>query len=50
LIATATSASEGAFENIQGTSDTVTDNGVLEFFVDCDGTTGWISIDSVIIS
>lgn len=45
VIATATVASEGAFEKISGTTATATDNGVMEFYVDCDGTTGWINDD-----
>lgn len=45
LIATASSSSEGAWEQISGVTGTVTDDGVLEFYVDCDGTTGWINID-----
>ena len=47
VLATATIASEGAFELISGTTAAVTDNGVIEFFLDCDGTTGWVNIDDV---
>lgn len=46
VLATATVASEGAFETISGTTASVTDDCVLEFFVDCDGTTGWANIDT----
>jgi hypothetical protein len=35
-----------AFEKLIGTSPVVSDNGVLEFYVDCDGTQGWINVDS----
>jgi hypothetical protein len=45
VLATATGASEGAFETLSGTTAAVTDDAVLEFIVDCDGTTGWINID-----
>ena len=34
------------FQKLFGTTTTVTDAGVLEFYVDCDGTTGWINIDN----
>lgn len=46
VLATATVASEGAFETIQGTTAAVTDDAVLSFVVDCDGTTGWIDADT----
>lgn len=46
VLATATVSSEGAFETISGTTGAVTDNAVLEFFIDADGTTGWINIDT----
>jgi len=45
LLATATAASDGAFEQLTGTTATVTDAGVLEFYVVCNGTMGWINID-----
>jgi hypothetical protein len=35
-----------AFEKLNGLTPVVTDNGVLEFYVDCDGTQGWINVDS----
>ncbi len=50
VLATATVASEGTFETIQGTTVAVTTTGVLEFKIDCSGTTGWISIDTVVVS
>jgi hypothetical protein len=34
------------FLEIYGTTLAVTDPGVLEFYVDCDGTAGWINIDN----
>jgi hypothetical protein len=46
VLATATSASEGAWETISGTTATVTDDAILEFAVDCDGTAGWINIEN----
>jgi hypothetical protein len=45
VLATATNAANGAFVILTGTSPSVTDHGVLEFMVDCDGTTGWINVD-----
>lgn len=46
LLVTATGASSGAFELISGTTAAVTGDGVLEFYLDCDGTTGWVNIDT----
>jgi hypothetical protein len=45
VIATATAASEGAWEKLTGTTPAATDDGVMEFVVDCNGTAGWINID-----
>ena len=45
VLDTATASAEGAFEQLTGATATATDNGVMEFYVDCDGTTGWISVD-----
>ena len=50
VIDTATVAASGAFETLSGTTATATDNGVMEFFVDCDGTTGFINIDTWLVS
>lgn len=48
VLATATVSSVGAFETISGTTATVSDNCILEFAVDCDGTTGWINVDTFV--
>lgn len=45
LLDTATGSSEGAWEALTGTTAAVTDDGVLEFYLTCTGTTGWINID-----
>lgn len=45
VLATATVASDGAFEQLSGLTPTVTDDAVLEFVVDCTGTAGWINVD-----
>lgn len=44
-IDTATVSSEGAFEQLTGTTAAAADDGVMEFVVDCDGTTGWVNVD-----
>lgn len=38
-------ASTGTWETLTGTTATASDDAVLEFFVDCDGTAGWINVD-----
>lgn len=45
VIDTATAASDGAFEQLTGTTPSVSDDAVLEFIVDVDGTTGWVNVD-----
>jgi len=45
VIATATNAANGAFETISGATSALTDDGVASFYVDCDGTTGWVNVD-----
>jgi hypothetical protein len=45
VIATATNAANGAWEVETGTSAAVSADTVLEFFIDCDGTAGWINVD-----
>ena len=34
------------FELLTASTPAVTDSGVLEFYVDCDGTVGWINVDN----
>lgn len=50
LLDTATGSSEGAWEQLTGTTSAVTDDGVLEFYITCDGTTGWINYDDIIVT
>lgn len=50
VLATATSASEGAFETLSGTTPAATDDGVMEFIVDCDGTAGWVNVDDFAVT
>lgn len=45
LLDTATAASIGAWEALTGACPAATDDGVWEFYVVCDGTTGFISCD-----
>lgn len=47
VIATATAASEGAFELLTGTTLAVSADAVLEFYFTATGTTGWVNIDDV---
>jgi hypothetical protein len=46
LIDTATASSDAAWEALTGTTASATDDGVMEFYVDCDGTAGNLFIDS----
>lgn len=49
VCATATAASDGAWETLSYTLPTaVTDNVGMEFYVDCDGTTGWVNVDTFV--
>ena len=47
VLATATNAANGAWETLNGTTAAASQAGVLEFFVDCDGTTGWVNVDDI---
>lgn len=44
VIATHTAAA-GTWEQLIGTTSTASDDGVMEFVVDCDGTNGWVNVD-----
>lgn len=50
VLATATSASEGAWQQLSGTTASVIDNAVLEVYVDCNGTQGWVNVDDWSVS
>ena len=43
--ATATAASNGAWETLTYTTPAVNNDCVLEFYVDCDGSTGFLNVD-----
>lgn len=45
VLATATVASEGAWQLLTAATAKATDDGVMEFYIDCDGTTGWVNLD-----
>lgn len=44
VLATAAAAA-GTWEQLTGTISTPNDDGAFEFYVDCDGTAGWVNID-----
>jgi hypothetical protein len=44
VLDTSTVAGDGAFETLSGTTAAVSNNCALQFYVDCDGTTGWINV------
>lgn len=46
VLDTATAASDAAWEGLTGTTAAATDDGVMEFVVDCDGTAGNLFVDS----
>lgn len=46
VLDTATASSDLAWEQLTGTTAAVTDDGTLEFVVDCDGTAGNLFVDS----
>lgn len=50
LLATATISSEGAWETLTGTTATASEDGVMEFYVDCRGTTGWVNVDTLTVT
>lgn len=45
ILQTASVASSGTFQLLSGTTVGATDDGVFEFYVDSDGTTGWLNVD-----
>lgn len=50
VLATGSAAAEGAFETLTATTPAASIDGVFQFVVDCNGTVGWINIDSVTTS
>lgn len=50
VIDTATAASDGAWEELTGTTPAAIDDGVMEFYVDCNGSTGNVFVDSFTVA
>lgn len=50
VLDTATAASDGAWETLTATTSATTSAGAMEFYVDCDGTTGFANISSWSVS
>ena len=50
VLDTATVASDGAWETLTGTIAAVSENCVIAFVVDCDGTAGWVNIDTLTVT
>lgn len=50
VLDTATAASDAAWEALTGTTAAVTDDGTLEFVIDCDGTAGNLFVDSFTVA
>ena len=49
IVCATASASAGTWETLSYTLPAaVTDNVAMEFYVDCDGTTGWVNIDTIV--
>lgn len=45
LLATSTSASNGAWETLTATLPSFTGNAIANCYIDCDGTAGWVNVD-----
>jgi hypothetical protein len=50
VLATTDNSANGSWQTLSGTTASVTDDGVLTFIVDCDGTAGWINCDTAAAS
>lgn len=50
VAATSSAASDGAFETLSYTTSAAAEDGAFNFYVDCDGTAGWINVDTVTVS
>ena len=50
ILATASAASNGAWQYISGTTPVSIDNSAFEIVVDADGTAGWVNVDDMLIS
>lgn len=45
VLATADNTYNGTFKLLSATTPVITDNGVFQVYLDCDGTTGWVNED-----
>lgn len=51
IVCATASAAAGSWETLSYTlPNAVTDNVGMEFYVDCDGTTGWVNIDTITVT
>jgi hypothetical protein len=50
VLATATNAANGAWQQLQATIAAVNDNCAVTVYIDCDGTTGWVNVDDWIVN
>jgi hypothetical protein len=50
ILATSSSAADGSWEYISGTSPVAVDDSAYEVVVDTDGTAGWVNVDDMFIS
>lgn len=50
VLATGSAAAEGAWETLSATTASAAADGVFQIVVDCNGTVGWINIDSISVT
>jgi hypothetical protein len=50
VLATATNAANGAWQQLTATTAAVDDNCAITIYIDCDGTAGWVNIDDWIVN
>ena len=50
ILATASSASDGAWQYISGTTQIAIDDSAYQIVVDTDGTSGWVNVDDMFVS
>ncbi len=49
VLATGSVAGQGAWETLSAATISVTDDAVLTFVVDCDGSNGWVNVDTITV-
>jgi len=50
VLATATNAANGAWQQLQATIAAVNDNCAITVYIDCDGAAGWVNVDDWVIN